>query len=152
MNFVFYAFLTLGTACWGLGVKKANTSLNISDIILIVSMPIAAICYAKAAYDAKNGNEGPGKVPIYIVLSLEYAILSTRLYEVTTNQGILNFLKYIQIIYYIFLCFLKWLYFQVLNKDSKVWLFPIFSVIVNLIFISFLDKYQESTLLNPLFQ
>ena len=37
-------------------------------------------------------------------------------------------------------------------KTPKVLLFPLFSVGVNLAFISLLDKYQTDAFLNPLFQ
>lgn len=41
---------------------------------------------------------------------------------------------------------------QLLDRDPKVWLFPFFSVGVNLFFIALLKKYQDSVILNPLFQ
>lgn len=38
------------------------------------------------------------------------------------------------------------------GQDPRVFLFPFFSVGVNLFFISLLDKYESDIILNPLFQ
>jgi hypothetical protein len=167
LNFVFYAFLTLGTAFWALGVKQKALGSSIVDIVLLLSMPITTAIYAKGAYDAKSGAEGPGKIPIYIVLSIEYAVLSWRLYKVGNLSELLPILLFLLfrlplILLFLLLpilllssssyfvaCLVGW---QLLNKDMKVWLFPTFSVVVNLIFIALLNTYQESTFLNPLFQ
>lgn len=40
----------------------------------------------------------------------------------------------------------------VARQDPRVFLFPFFSVGVNLFFISLLDKYESDIILNPLFQ
>lgn len=61
------------------------------------------------------------QVPIYIILSFEYAVLTLR-------------------------------FWRLLDKDARVFLFPFFSVGVNLFFISLLDKYESDIILNPLFQ
>lgn len=87
---MFYAFLTLGTAFWALGVKQKALGPSIMDKVLLLSMPITAAIYAKGAYDAKNGAEGQGKFPIYIVLSFEYAVLSWRLYKVGISRSASN--------------------------------------------------------------
>jgi hypothetical protein len=172
LNFVFYAFLTLGTAFWALGVKQKASGSSIVDIVLLLSMPITAAIYAKGAYDAKSGAGGPGKIPIYIVLSFEYAVLSWRLYKVgnlsesASDSSVSSASDSSSISSvssasdssvsvssasssYYAACLVGW---QLLNKDLKVWLFPTFSVVVNLIFIALLNTYQESTFLNPLFQ
>lgn len=46
---------------------------------------------------------------------------------------------------------LSWRLFKLLNNDYTVWLFPFFSVVVNLIFVFLLIQNKANITLNPLF-
>eukprot|EP00250_Pteridium_aquilinum_P007234 c17002_g1_i1 orf=250-1095(+) len=46
---------------------------------------------------------------------------------------------------------LSWRLFKLLKGDMRVWIFPFFSVGMNLFFVILLQKYQINLILNPLF-
>ncbi|KAK9840925.1 hypothetical protein WJX81_000836 [Elliptochloris bilobata] len=118
LNAFFYLFLILGTALWALGIQDKETKdTPLSrglDKVLLACAPLAMVAYGLGAAVFHT------KVPIYIILSFEYAVLTLR-------------------------------FWRLLDKDPRVFLFPFFSVGVNLFFISLLNKYESDIILNPLF-
>eukprot|EP00884_Botryococcus_braunii_P015806 jgi/Botrbrau1/2909/Bobra.0036s0047.3 len=118
MNYAFYFFLTLGTALWAVGIEvdddgDGKYSDKVNTALLLCPALVAGLYYLGAAVIHT-------KVPIYILLSFQYAILTYR-------------------------------FWKLLDKDPKVFLFPFFTVGVNLFFIFLLNKYQTDIILNPLF-
>ncbi|KAK9808670.1 hypothetical protein WJX72_001717 [[Myrmecia] bisecta] len=120
LNFAFYFFLSAGTSLWAYGVQpegkgaSPRSLADKADVALLAAPVLMAVIYALGAAVTHT------KVPMYIVLSLQYAILTWRMFEL-------------------------------LDHNKRVFLFPFFSVGVNLFFISLLSKYESDKVLNPLF-
>jgi hypothetical protein len=80
LNCFFYIFLTLGTALWALGIKENDTTTDVDervDMALLASPALAGIAYLLGAAVTHT------KVPIYIILSFEYAALTWRFWQVS---------------------------------------------------------------------
>lgn len=118
MNYVFYFFLCTGTSLWAYGIElKEAKEFEVNKYInyaLLACGPASALFYYLCA------SNHIAKIPIYILLSFEYAVLT-------------------------------WRFYKLLNKDPKVFLFPFFSVGVNLFFIAQLNSHKGDPILNPLF-
>ncbi|KAL2629379.1 hypothetical protein R1flu_014065 [Riccia fluitans] len=136
LNFVFYFFFMLGIACWANGIKSKRSNSappqmscweTLVDGLLFISPLIVTLVYGASSTIKYNcpkpelcsGLE-PTKLPIYILMAVEFLVLSIRLYKI-------------------------------LDNDWRVVFVPIFSVIVNLVFIGLLNKNQDDIILNPLF-
>jgi len=116
LNFMFYFFLMLGTSLWAIGIKEDDTTTSKDEYIdnfLLATPWLAGLAYLAGELAIHT------KVPIYILLSIQYAVLTYRFWN--------------------------------LLKTPKVFLFPLFSVGVNLFFIAQLNIHREDPILNPLF-
>lgn len=104
LNFMFYFFFMLGIAFWANGISlKENHSpgaldklANLANIMLFISPLVVTLVYGGGAFLKKSCPEAefcsslpswisPSKVPIYILMALEFAILSIRLYRVRVH-------------------------------------------------------------------
>ena len=117
LNFMFYFFLISAFALWSDGLSKENNIwTRLVNLVFAVGLLVTCILYPLGA-QASNSSF---KIPIYITLTVVFAVLTYRGYK--------------------------------LLEDWRIIFVPIFSVGVNLFFISLLDKYgPESVLYNALF-
>lgn len=78
LNFMFYFFLILALALWANGLSKEKNFYNdIINIIFALSLLIVSFLYP-IGYKLDNPNL---KIPIYIVLTLIFAVLTYRGYK-----------------------------------------------------------------------
>ncbi len=121
LNFMFYFFLISAFALWSDGLSKQNNIwTRLLNVVFAVGLLVTCILYplGYAANDYQGNSSF--KIPIYITLTIVFAVLTYRGYK--------------------------------LLEDWRIIFVPIFSVGVNLFFISLLDKYgSESVLYNALF-
>ncbi len=117
LNFMFYFFLISAFALWSDGLsKQENILTRLVNLVFAVGLLVTCILYPLGA-QASNSSF---KIPIYITLTVVFAVLTYRGYK--------------------------------LLEDWRIIFVPIFSVGVNLFFISLLDKYgPDSLLYNALF-
>ena len=117
LNFMFYFFLISAFALWSDGLSRQNNIwTRLVNLVFAFGLLVTCILYPLGA-EASNSSF---KIPIYITLTIVFAVLTYRGYK--------------------------------LLEDWRIIFVPIFSVGVNLFFISLLDKYgPESVLYNALF-
>lgn len=85
LNFMFYFFLISAFALWADGLsKESNLSTHITNIIFSLSLLTVSILYP-IGYKLDNSNL---KVPIYIALTLVFAVLTYRGYKLLEDWKI----------------------------------------------------------------
>ncbi|MEM8638568.1 MAG: hypothetical protein AAGG51_07140 [Cyanobacteria bacterium P01_G01_bin.54] len=78
LNFMFYFFLISSFALWADGlVEKSTVVTRVVNLVLALGLLGAAVLY-KLGYEADNSNY---KVPIYILLTLVFTVLTYRGYK-----------------------------------------------------------------------
>ncbi|MGK7954138.1 MAG: hypothetical protein AB4063_02550 [Crocosphaera sp.] len=113
LNFMFYFFLLSAFILWADGLsQETNTVTNIINIVFALGLLAVCILYPMGHHiqeTTHNVHEASKfKIPIYIVLTLVFSVLTYRGYK--------------------------------LLKDWRIVFFPLFSVGVNLFFVSLLEK------------
>ncbi|NBD34178.1 MAG: hypothetical protein GVY17_14730 [Cyanobacteria bacterium] len=114
LNFMFYFFLISAFALWADGLAPKSTLwTRILNVLFAISLLVVAMLYPMG-YEADNPSY---KIPIYITLTLVFAVLTYRGYQ--------------------------------LLKTWKIFLFPFFSVGVNLSFVFLLDRFGGDPICDP---
>lgn len=88
LNFFFYFFLTLGTGLWAVGIKEDDTTTSKDEAIdtLLLATPwLAGVAYLAGATVLDT------KVPIYILMSVQYAVLTYRFWNLLKTPKVLLF-------------------------------------------------------------
>lgn len=86
LNFMFYFFLISAFALWSDGLTRETTTMtNLINIVFAISLLVVSILYP-LGYHADNPNF---KIPIYITLTLVFAVLTYRGYQLLQDWKII---------------------------------------------------------------
>lgn len=86
LNFMFYFFLISAFALWSDGLSRETTPMtNLINIVFAISLLVVSILYP-LGYQADNPNF---KIPIYITLTLVFAVLTYRGYQLLQDWRII---------------------------------------------------------------
>ncbi|KAL3687401.1 hypothetical protein R1sor_013710 [Riccia sorocarpa] len=140
LNFIFYFFFMLGIAFWANGIKENKLPAEqkswldmVIEALLLLSPLVVTLVYAAAA-TIKTICPGaaicsvlePSKVPIYILMAVEFAVLSIRLYKLLDNDWRVVFVPFFSVGINLLCIFL-------LNANQKdVILNPLFHILHDL--------------------
>ncbi len=92
LNFMFYFFLISACALWADGlVEQTNWVTNLINILFAVGLLVVSILYPLGA-EANAGAGNPSyKIPIYVILTLVFSILTYRGYKLLETWKIILF-------------------------------------------------------------
>lgn len=86
LNFMFYFFLISAFALWSDGLSRETTTMtNLINLVFAISLLVVSILYPLGA-QADNSNF---KIPIYITLTLVFAVLTYRGYQLLKDWKII---------------------------------------------------------------
>lgn len=86
LNFMFYFFLISAFALWSDGLSRETTTMtNLINIVFAISLLVVSILYP-LGYQANNPTF---KIPIYITLTLVFAVLTYRGYQLLQDWRII---------------------------------------------------------------
>ncbi|KAH7282451.1 hypothetical protein KP509_35G031100 [Ceratopteris richardii] len=86
LNCFFYVFNTLGATYWALGARNRDTETSSFDVFLMLCTPLTIIAYGYGAYATSQSMPGASKVPIYLIMTYQYVLLSWRLFKLLNGD------------------------------------------------------------------